>query len=62
MTDQPPSAPRCPSCFRNENVRPLSVGLVGSHPQTVEWECSACARVFKEKPKQSGYLNREVTS
>ena len=43
-----PKPVRCPFCFRTENVRPFSIGLVGNrYLNTVEYECSACARVFK---------------
>jgi hypothetical protein len=47
MSEQKNELPCCPQCFRNSNVRPLSVGLVGGYPQTVDYECSACGRVFK---------------
>ncbi len=48
--------PRCPSCFRNDNVRPLTLGRIGDGGGTVEYECSACAKVFKPKPVESGFL------
>jgi hypothetical protein len=54
--------PCCPVCFRNNNVRPWSVGLVGHYPATIDYECSACGKVFKPPPVKSGYLDMEGKS
>lgn len=54
--------PRCPKCFRVENVRPLALGLVSGHAATVEYECSACAATFKPPVVVRGFLARDVTS
>ena len=56
------TTPRCPHCHRRENVQPLTLGLVGGYPATVEFQCTACGCVF-ERPKQEyGYLTREIVS
>ncbi len=55
--------PRCPSCFRNENVRPLSISINSAGwPTTSEYECSSCAKVFKPAPPESGYPIRKAVS
>jgi hypothetical protein len=45
-----PQKPRCPQCFRADNVRLLAAAADAESPRDV-WECSACARVFVEPKK-----------
>lgn len=49
MTPEPEKRklPRCPQCFRNDNVRLIAAACDAEAPKDV-WECSACGRAFVE--------------
>lgn len=51
MTPEGRQVPICPKCVTSDHVRPWSVGPMDNrYPVTVEYECSACGRVFKPAP------------